>query len=120
MPIDVGTGAHGKRGPHNPTMPPPRSAVQGRRLPDRDRAATPTGWLRSPPIRPMVAIQSSVTEGADMMPRLHPETGDAHPPGQTAATRRRPQASSLPGWRPLLAAIGVVFVLAIVLHLLYR
>ncbi|HVB69646.1 MAG TPA: hypothetical protein VNE67_17500 [Acetobacteraceae bacterium] len=42
------------------------------------------------------------------------------------ATQRRGAASpqrapdGLPGWRPLLAAVGVVLVLAIALHLLYR
>ncbi len=35
-----------------------------------------------------------------------------------APSRRAPDG--LPGWRPLLAAIGVVLVLAVVLHLLYR
>ncbi len=37
---------------------------------------------------------------------------------EAASSRRAPEG--LPGWRSLLAAIGVVAVLAVLLHLLYR
>ncbi|MBW4091050.1 MAG: hypothetical protein HIU82_08075 [Proteobacteria bacterium] len=55
-----------------------------------------------------------------MASRLHPHgTRPAATRRSGAASARRP-SGSLPGWRPLLAAIGVVALLAVALHLLYR
>jgi len=48
-----------------------------------------------------------------MASRAH---SDRSPAASRSASARHP---GMPGWRPLLAAVGVVAVLAVVLHLLY-
>lgn len=55
-----------------------------------------------------------------MVSRLQPDQTGSAAAQPRAAPRHRAGAGGLPGWRPLLAAIFVVLVLALVLHLLYR
>jgi len=51
-----------------------------------------------------------------MVSRLQPDRTE---PAASPPARSRAGGGSLPGWRPLLAAIVVVAVLSLVLHVLY-
>jgi anti-sigma-K factor RskA len=54
-----------------------------------------------------------------MVSRLHPDHRLAAGAEEHAAARRRDAAAARPGWRSWLAALAVVAVFALVLHLLY-